>query len=60
MTAKELYALAKRDAACEILMMVRTNGERSALREIALQVVKSGGLDPNPHAVQYLKTHSEL
>ena len=43
--------------ACELFMIVRTNGERSALRELALQIVKAGGDDPNPHAVHYLKTH---
>ena len=60
MTAKELYPIGKQDAVCEIFRMVRTNGERSALREIALQVVRVGGDNPNPHAVHYLKTHSEL
>lgn len=60
MTVKEAYKIGKRDAACEIFMTIRTNGERNALREVALEVVKSGGLDPNPHAVHYLKTHSKI
>ena len=54
------HQLGKRDAVAETLMLVRLNGERAALREIAEQLLKSDEEHPNPHAKWYLENHPPI
>ena len=49
------YHLGKRDALCELFMLLRNSGEREVLRELAGQLMRLE--EPNPHAVHYWKTH---
>lgn len=50
----DAYRLGKRDAAAEIIMLVRIKGEVAALLEVAQQLISIDPDNPNPHAKWYV------
>ena len=52
--------IGQRDCAATILMRVRLKGERSALMEMAQELIQSDLENPNPHAKWYIENHPDI
>jgi hypothetical protein len=54
---KHIYDFGRRDAIANLFLLIRQNGEKATLKDLAEQLVKSDPVNPNCHAQWYLETH---